>query len=82
VRRIWRWLGGNVVGVLTVVYFAVKFTLLFALWVVCGPLALVFMLFGSHLIFDLLDRFVDGLDEVAWKIYDGLERMFGLGERL
>lgn len=72
-RRTIAWLWGNVLGILIMVYFVIRIAVLMALWIVCGPLALIFMLFGSELILDLLAGLLDGMDRVAKRVWDVLD---------
>jgi hypothetical protein len=65
-------------GILIIAYMALKFALLLLMWVVLGPLALVFQLFGSAVIIDWLDSFIDALDRGAWSIHGGIERALGV----
>jgi hypothetical protein len=73
-RRALRYLLGNILGVLIIVYFAFKFAVMLALWAVLGPIAFVFALFGSHAVFDALDWIIGGLDSAAWSVYNRLDR--------
>jgi hypothetical protein len=67
------WFWANVLGVLIMAYFILRFTVLLCLWVVLGPVAFLFMLFGSEAVFGLLDGLLEGMDGIAQRIYDALD---------
>jgi hypothetical protein len=72
-RRAVDWCWANVLGILIAAYFVLKFAVLLVLWTVLGPVAFVFMVFGSEAVFDLLNTLIDGMDSIAWRIYNFLD---------
>jgi len=85
----------NFVGVLIIIYFAVKFALIIVLWSVAGPLALLLGVIGlifrigddedDHLgmlqsVINSVEAIVGALDSSAWTIHGWLTRVLGIAD--